>query len=57
MAHYFLWNYTRNAHQLGDTFGICECYARGKPLWDWIKHIPVLENSVIFWPTEFDSTT
>jgi hypothetical protein len=56
MAHYFLWNYTRNADQLGATFGICECYARGKPLWDWIKHIAALEKRVIFWPTELDST-
>ena len=57
VAHYFLWNYTRNADQLGDTFGICEYYARGAPLWVWIKHVAGLEKRVIFWPKELDASS
>jgi hypothetical protein len=54
-AHYFLWNYTRNADQLAAYFHMCERYARGAPLWDWIKHVAALEKKVIVWPKELDS--
>ena len=32
-AHYFLWEYPKNASSLASRFQICERYARGEPLW------------------------
>ena len=55
VAHYFLYNYTRSSHQLGDHFGICESYARGEHLWGWVRKIAFLEKRVIFWPKILDS--
>jgi hypothetical protein len=55
VAHYFLWNYTRNADQLADHFGICERYARGAHVWDWVKHVAALEGKVIVWPKGLNS--
>jgi hypothetical protein len=53
-AHYFLWQYNKNADVLGDNFGICVRYARGSHIWNWIEHIAALEKKVIFWPKELD---
>ena len=55
VAHYYLWNYTRNTDQVADTFDICESYACGEHLWVWIEHICALKKKVIFWPKELDS--
>ncbi|KAL7567915.1 hypothetical protein ACA910_019628 [Epithemia clementina (nom. ined.)] len=53
-AHYFLWNYTQNADQVGDTFSMCSKYGGGKHLWSWIMCIAALESNVIFWPTKLN---
>ena len=57
VAHYFLFNYTRNSEQLADRFRMCESYARGEHLWVWIRKIAFLEKKVIFWPRILDSPT
>jgi hypothetical protein len=54
VSHFFLWNYTRNADQLGRRFGMCEKMARGLHLWDWIERVAALEERVIFWPKDLD---
>ena len=55
VAHFFLYNYTRNSEQLSDRFDMCECYARGEHLWGWIRKIAFLQKKVIFWPRILDS--
>ena len=55
VSHFYLWNYTRNADQLADNFDMCEPYARGAHVWDWVKHVADLEGKVIVWPKELDS--
>lgn len=55
MAHYFLWTYPKNAKILASTFGICECLARGKYVWDWVERIAALKEAKIVWPDSFDS--
>ena len=57
VAHYFLWNYPRNATQLGDKFDMCPEYAQGKHLWDWIAHLASLESKVIYWPASLNCPT
>jgi hypothetical protein len=42
MAHYFLWTYPKNAKILASQFKVCEEYARGKKLWDWVAKISAL---------------
>jgi hypothetical protein len=54
IAHYFLWNYSRNADQLSDHFDVCLDYACGRDLWGWIERISALQGDVIFWPKYLD---
>jgi hypothetical protein len=53
-AHFFLWNYSKNAEVLASRFDICTKYAGGAHLWVWIERVAALEKKVIFWPKELD---
>ena len=54
VAHFFLFNYTRNADQLGDRFSMCAEYCSGKHLWIWIERIAALAKHVIYWPNDLN---
>jgi hypothetical protein len=56
-AHFYLWSYTKNSHMLASRFNICEKYARGKYLWNWIRRIKALSANVITWPSSLDSNS
>ena len=47
IAHYFLWTYPKNANILASRFKICEEYARGHRLWDWVAKIAALHEKKI----------
>ena len=49
IAHFFLWNYPKNSKVLKTRFKICDRYARGEPLWKWIRKISALKAKVIVW--------
>lgn len=49
VAHHFLWTYPKNSSLLASRFGICERYARGEPVWKWIKKIAALKAKKIVW--------
>jgi hypothetical protein len=55
IAHFYMWNYTKNSHGLASRFDICEYYARGAPLWDWIQHIAAMKERVIVWDPDLDA--
>lgn len=55
MANYFLWTYPKNSRVLGQSFGICERYSRGNPIWRWVAKIRGLKASKIVWPERLDS--
>jgi hypothetical protein len=49
VAHFFLWTYPKNSNLLASRFRICERYARGEPLWKWIRRIAALKAKKIVW--------
>jgi hypothetical protein len=49
MAHFFLWSYPKNSHQLASRFHICERYSRGKDFWHWIGRIAAMKAKKIVW--------
>ena len=49
VAHHFIWTYPKNSYQLASRMGVCECYARGEPLWKWVKKIAALKAKKIVW--------
>ena len=50
VAHYFLWNYCKNAVVLGDRFDMCDDYASGSHLCLWIERIASLTKKKIKFP-------
>lgn len=55
MAHYFLWQYPKNAKSFARVFDVCEVYARGRSIWQWVEKIQSLYETTIVWPDELDS--
>ena len=55
MAHNFLWTYPKNREVLASRFGVCEKYAGGQNLWEWIKKIQALKAEKIVWFDELNS--
>ena len=55
VAHWFLWNYPKNASTLATACHLCERYSRGEPLWRWIEKIQSLKTIKIVW--DDDPTT
>ena len=55
MAHFYLWNYPRNNRQFAVQFDVCDEYARGKHLWDWIARIVALKDKKIKWSGNLDA--
>lgn len=49
MAMFYLWAKPKNSHLLASRFAICERYARGAPLWHWIRKIAALAQKKIKW--------
>lgn len=55
VAHYFLWNYPKNASVLSSRFStLCERRSRGEPLWKWIRKIGELKEQKIVWDPSLD---
>lgn len=54
VAYYFLWNYTKNETTLATTFKIAKNYARGEPLWRWVRFIAALTAKKIKWDPLLD---
>ena len=54
VAHYFLWCKPKNADILASGTNICERYARGAPVWNWVEKISQLADIKIVWPERFD---
>jgi len=52
IAHSWCWIYHRNAKILADNFKICESYAKGKVLWNWVAKIAALKETKIVWMPE-----
>jgi hypothetical protein len=55
IAHFYMWNYTKNSHALASRFGIGESYARGAALWGWIDHIAAMKEKVIVWTPDLNA--
>jgi hypothetical protein len=53
-AHHFLWTYPKNSDVLASRFKICTRYARGEPLWRWIKKIQALKAKKIRWDSRLN---
>jgi hypothetical protein len=49
IAHHFLWTYPKNVNIMASRFKICEKYARGQKLWDWVAKIGALHAKKIGW--------
>ena len=49
IAHHVIWAYPKNAKITADKFNICEDYAKGDHLWDWIEKIGALRHRKIIW--------
>ena len=54
IAHYFLWTYPKNATILAHRFKVCEQYARGQKVWDWVAKIAALHAKKIEWLPRLD---
>lgn len=56
MAHFFLWQYPKNARTFASRFEVCERYGRGEPVWSWVDKIAALNEKMIVWKPDLDST-
>ena len=54
MGTYYLFQYSKNAASLGQSFGEHSSTCRGEPLWRWIFMIAKLKDQKIVWPSWFD---
>lgn len=54
MAHFFMWQYPKNARTFGSRFGVCERLSRGEPVWHWVDKISALHEKLIVWPSHLD---
>ena len=55
VALYFMWKYPRNARDMTKRFNICKTYAKGEPLWKWIRKIQALKAVKIKWEVAEES--
>lgn len=49
ISHFFLWNYPRNEKVFATHFSMSSWYARGEPLWRWVRLIGALKEKKIVW--------
>ncbi|CAJ1939693.1 unnamed protein product [Cylindrotheca closterium] len=56
MAHFFMWQYPKNAPTFGSRFGVCERLSCGDPVFHWVNKIAALHEKLIVWKKNLDST-
>ena len=56
MAHFWMWQYPKNARTFGSRFSVCESLATGNKIQKWIQRIAALLAKKIFWPANLDAT-
>jgi len=55
MAHFWMWQYPKNAKTFGSRFEVCESLATGEIVQRWVRRISALSAKKIFWPANLDS--